>query len=350
MATAARLQARGGSVVLAALALAHLVNDSFTALLTPLLPSLQAAFGVSIAQTTALVAVSSFVSSMLQPLFGALGDGSARRALAAVGPLVCGLGMVWLGYAPAFSIVVLLVAISGVGSAVFHPAAIALVHAGSRPAQRGLFAALFSSAGTAGLAVGPVTATLLGLRGLPFLIPVAVLTSAIVWTATRDNGRAVPVVKRTWRQYAKVFHGPMRTLWAMGVLRSVSTIAWQTMVGFTLVARGQGVHLGPALATFSIASALGGILGGRISDRVGRIPVLRSSIIATIPVFVALVYSTPSNWWFYPLAALAVVMVNANIPVSVVTAQEYAPDNVATASALMMGFTWGTAGVLMLVV
>lgn len=350
MATAARLQARGGSVVLAALALAHLVNDSFTALLTPLLPSLQAAFGVSIAQTTALVAVSSFVSSMLQPLFGALGDGSARRALAAVGPLVCGLGMVWLGYAPAFSIVVLLVAISGVGSAVFHPAAIALVHAGSRPAQRGLFAALFSSAGTAGLAVGPLTATLLGLRGLPFLIPVGVITAAIVWTVAPDVDRTLPVVKRTWRQYASVFHGPMRLLWAMGVLRSVSTIAWQTMVGFTLVARGQEVHLGPALATFSIASALGGIAGGQLSDRVGRIPVLRSSIVATIPIFVALVYSTPSNWWFYPLAALVGVMVNANIPVSVVTAQEYAPDNVATASALMMGFTWGTAGVLVLLV
>ncbi|MBC7788824.1 MAG: hypothetical protein H7Z74_02660 [Anaerolineae bacterium] len=39
---------------------------------------------------------------------------------------------------------------------------------------------------------------------------------------------------------------------------------------------------------------------------------------------------------------------NANLPVAVVAAQEYAPRHVATASALMMGFTWGTAGVLFL--
>lgn len=336
--------------MLAALATAHLVNDSFTALLTPLLPALQERFGVTIAQTAALVAVSSFVSSMLQPLFGAWGDGRARRALAAVGPLVCGLGMVWLGFAPIYGAVVLLVALSGLGSAVFHPAAIAYVHLGAQPAQRGLFAALFSAAGTAGLAVGPLLATLLGLRGLPLLLPVGLAIAAIVWVATPPTDVSVPQVRRSWRDYAGIFHGPMRTLWAMGVLRSVSTIAWQSMLGFMLVGRGLGGHVGPALATFSIASAIGGIVGGRISDRVGRIPVLRSSILVTIPLFIALVYSTPANWWFYPLAALVGALVNANIPVSVVTAQEYAPGHVATASALMMGFTWGTAGVLVLLV
>ena len=39
-------------------------------------------------------------------------------------------------------------------------------------------------------------------------------------------------------------------------------------------------------------------------------------------------------------------MVNASIPVGVVTAQEYAPKHVAVASSIMMGFSWGVAGML----
>ena len=43
-------------------------------------------------------------------------------------------------------------------------------------------------------------------------------------------------------------------------------------------------------------------------------------------------------------------MASTRPPVSIVTAQEYAPHNIATASALMMGFAWGTAGVLYLLI
>lgn len=337
-------------VMLATLSMAHLINDSYSALLTPLLPSLQLRFGVTIAQTTFLVAVSSFVSSMLQPVFGAWADGRMRRPLAALGPLLCGFGMVWIGFSPLFIGVVLLVALSGVGSAVFHPSSIAYVHLASRRERRGLYTALFSAMGTAGLAVGPLSAVAFGLDRLPYLLPAGVAIAALVWYVTPPLDQSVPVVRRTFRDYARVFHGPMRTLWAMGVLRSISTISWLTLVGFALVPAGYGRHVGPALATYNIAAALGGIVGGRVSDRVGRIPVLRSSILVSLPLFVWLVYSTPANWWYYPLTALVGALVAANIPVSVVTAQEYAPNNVATASALMMGFTWGTAGVLVLFV
>lgn len=353
MATAAPLPlliARKGGAVLAALALGHLVNDSYTALLTPLLPGLRDRFALTIAQAAVLVAVSSFTSSMLQPLFGAISDGPRGRSLAAAGPLLCGLGMVWLGYAPLYGVLIVLVALSGFGSAIFHPAAVRYVYFGARREQRGLFAALFSAAGTAGLALGPLLAAVVGLRGLPFLLPLGVITAALTWRVTLPAGDAPPVPRRGWREYAAVFHGPMRSLWAMGVLRSISTISWQTMVGFSLVARGFGGHVGPALATFSLASAAGGIIGGQLSDRVGRTRVIRSSILITIPLFIGLVYSTPAHWWFYPLAAMVGALVNANIPVTVVMAQEYAPDHVATASALMMGFTWGTAGVFVLLV
>jgi FSR family fosmidomycin resistance protein-like MFS transporter len=331
--------------MLSAITLAHFVTDAFTSLLTPLLPALRATYGVSIAQTAVLVAVSSFVGSMLQPAFGMLADHADRRVTAALGPVVCAAGMALLGLAPGFAVVALLVTLGGVGSGLFHPAAIAYVHQGSHARRRGLFAALFAAGGTAGQAIGPLAATALGLARLHWLLPIGLATGVLSWLTT-PRARAAAGTSRRWRDYAAVFRGPMRTLWAASVLRSLGTISYISLLGFVLTSRGQGTHIGPSLATFSLGSAAGGIAGGLLSDRLGRIAVLRSSVLAGIPLFVALVYSAPGSWWYYPLTAVVGIVVNANTPVAIVLAQEYAPDHVATASALMMGFAWGTSGVL----
>lgn len=344
-ATPAARIAAGSTSILVVLTLAHLVNDSYMALLSPLLPQIRDEFGVSIAQTAFLVATASFVGSVLQPLFGLLADHFDRRLLAAIGPALGGIGMTLLATAPTFSLLVLLVAAASIGSAIFHPAAVAYVHQEARPHQRGLFNALFSGGGTAGLAVGPLAATTLGLGRLPWILPVGLLMGAASWIVTPST-RVTSATPRRWQDYAAVFRGPIRPLWAMSVLRSLSTVSYQGLLGFILVAGGYAAHVGPSLATFGIAAAVGGVFGGQLSDRMGRVRVLRSSVLVTIPLFIGLVYSTPDQWWYYPLTALVGALVNANLPVSVVAAQEYAPRHVATASALMMGFAWGTSGVL----
>lgn len=341
--------AAGSLGILVTLTTAHLVNDSYTALLTPLLPVLRSSFGVSIAQTSVLVAVSAFVGSVLQPVFGVLADHSDRRILAAMGPALCGVGMALLGLAPGFMVAVLLVVVGGIGSGIFHPASIAYIHQGASARRRGLFASIFSAGGTAGQAIGPLAATALGMGRLHWALPVGLVSGVACWFVTPSTRTAVQHRPR-WSSYGAVFRGPIRTLWAASVLRSLCTISYMSLLGFTLTARGFAGHIGPSLAVYSLAAAGGGIVGGFASDRLGRITVLRSSILLSIPLFISLVYSTPAAWWYYPLTAVVGAVVNANTPVAIVTAQEYAPNHVATASALMMGFAWGTSGVLFMLV
>lgn len=340
---------RGSTGILVTLTAAHLINDSYTSLLTPLLPVLRASFGVSIGATAVLVAVSAFVGSVLQPAFGVLADHSDRRLLAALGPALCGVGMSLLGVAPGFMVALLLVTVGGVGSGIFHPASIAYVHQGASARRRGLFASLFSAGGTAGQAVGPLVATALGIGRLHWALPVGILSGVASWMVTPST-RPTVRFRPDWGSYGAVFRGPIRTLWAASVLRSLCTISYMSLLGFTLTARGFDGHIGPSLAVYSLAAAGGGVVGGLASDRLGRITVLRSSILLSIPLFILLVYSTPAGWWYYPLTAVVGAVVNANTPVAIVTAQEYAPRHVATASALMMGFAWGTSGVLFMAV
>jgi FSR family fosmidomycin resistance protein-like MFS transporter len=258
-------------------------------------------------------------------------------------------GLSLLGYAPAFGLLVLLVAVAGLGSGFFHPAGAAYVARYSPADKRGLWASLFSAGGTAGMALGPVFAGV-GLDRLPIFAPIGIAVALVTFLVTPREER-VQTNRPTAAAYLAIFRGPMVTLWGMAVLRSLASSGYGAMLPFILAAKGYGYGATAlALGVYSVASAIGGIVGGRISDRRGRTPVLRSSILGTLPLFVLLVYAEPSQPWYYPLAFLVGAFINASIPVGVVTAQEYAPRHVAVASSIMMGFSWGFAGLLVFLV
>ena len=339
---------QGGAVVATAVTLGHFINDAYGAMLTPLGPALQGRFGVSIAAITLLSSIFSLTSSVMQPLLGVIGERLGSRVTAAFGPVFTGLGLTLIGFVPWFGALLLLVALAGFGSGFFHPSGAAYVARSSPPSKRGLWASLFSAGGTAGMALGPVFASA-GLAHLHWYGLIGLGIGIVSYLVTPEY-RPV-AVRRTVRDYLGIFRGPMVTLWAMAVLRSLATIGYNTMLPFILVARGYGLREAAiTLAIFAVASAVGGIVGGRVSDRVGRVPVLRSAILTTLPLFVILIFSDPGQLWFYPLTFLVGAAVNASVPVGIVAAQEYAPGHVAVASSIMMGFSWGVAGLLIFLV
>lgn len=349
-----------GAVIAIAVTSGHFINDAYGAMLTPLAPSIQAKFGISIAAVTLLTSVYSVTSSIFQPLLGILGERIDRRYAAAIGPLITGLGLTFMGYIPWFGALVLLVAIAGFGSGFFHPAGAAYIAHFSPKNRRGLWASLFSAGGTAGLALGPVMAGV-GLTKLPIFAALGAVIALITFLITPSSRQltkttqdSTPLTKRkkiNWSDYTSIFHGPMVQLWGMAVLRSLALSGYTAMLPFILKNRGFGSHeLMYALGVHAIASATGGIIGGRISDKVGRTPVLRAAILTSMPLLGLLIISNPNQLWFYPLTFLVAALANASIPVGVVTAQEYAPKQVAVASSIMMGFSWGFAGMLLFLV
>ncbi len=343
-----KFAAASGTTVVAVVTLSHFINDNFTSLLTPLQPAIVEKFDVTLGDAGTLVAILSFVGSVSQPLFGVLGDRLDRRYLAAAGPVLAGVGMTLMGYAPSFGILALLIILGGIGSAVFHPSGAAYVAANSALEKRGLYASIFSAGGTAGLALGPLTATALGLQGIVWLMPIGLLMGLVSFVMT-PSSRPKESKKIAMRDYLEAFSGNVRLLWIMSVLRSLSTVTYSSLIPFAFAGKESPAVIAWTLAVFSLASAIGGIVGGQISDRIGRVRVLRSSVAALIPTFVLLVFVSPSSIGLIPFLLLAFVVgaiANATIPVAVVAAQEYAPGKTAMTSAIMMGFSWGTAGVI----
>lgn len=324
--------------------LGHLVNDTYSALLNPLGPELQHRYGISIGHVALLGAIFSFTGAFLQPLLGIVGEHLDRRLMMAFGPALTGLGLSLIGEMPNFFILIVLVATAGLGSGFFHPAAAAYVSEFSPQNRRGLWASWFSAGGTLGMSLGPWVSTL-GLSNLTWTLPVGLLLGVLSYflTPSRPNH----VQRRSTKDYIQVFQGPLVTLWGMAVLRSLTSITYGSLLPFTLREK----HFGPhdtawTLGIMALGTTIGGILGGRLSDKKGRTWVLRGSIGLVIPLYVVLIFSSPQNLWFYPLGFLVAAVANASIPVGVVTAQEYQPKQLALASSIMMGFSWGTAGIL----
>lgn len=344
----AQLAARSSAAIAIAMTAGHFINDAYGAMLTPLTPALQGKFGVSIAAVTFLGSIYSLTSSVLQPFLGIVGERIDRRYAAALGPLITGLGLTMMGFMPWFGALILLIALAGFGSGFFHPAGAAYVAQNSPPDKRGLWASIFSAGGTGGMALGPVFAGV-GLTHLPWFALIGAVVAALTFLVTPSGVQKAR--RSSMAEYVGIFRGPLVWLWGMAVLRSLASMGYNAMLPFILLQKGFGkAEIGLTLAVYAIASAFGGILGGRYSDRFGRTPVLRAAILSTIPFFAILIMSSPANWWFYPLTFAVGASVNASIPVGVVTAQEYAPSHVAVASSIMMGFSWGVAGLLVFLV
>jgi FSR family fosmidomycin resistance protein-like MFS transporter len=348
--TVARRTALGGASLAVLLTSAHAVNDAFANVLPAFLPTLQQRFGLGEAALAGFVALISFSSNVLQAFAGALADRWGRRRAAALGLIVGSALMSLLAVVPTVWALFLVLAIGGLGSALFHPAAASMARqAGER---KGLAVGLFGSGGPFGSAVMPVVALWLlrtyGPWAIPLLAPVGLaLGIALLLFAPQqerpDRDRRPKVFD------PRLFAGPVGLLAGAGILRAVAYISFSSAIPLYLVnvrgfAPDAGV-VGWTLAAFQLGSALGLVASGALEWRVGRIRLVVGSMLLGLPLLLATLAAPAGTAGFYLLVAVAGLATNAAVPLLVVSAQDLAPHAVATASGMLMGFTWGTAGV-----
>jgi FSR family fosmidomycin resistance protein-like MFS transporter len=93
---------------------------------------------------------------------------------------------------------------------------------------------------------------------------------------------------------------------------------------------------------FLFFGALGGMLGGYLSDRVGRQQVIAVSLL-TFPLLMAAALATsgPPRWILLAVAGMALL---ASFSVTVVFAQELLPQHLGLASGLTLGLAFGAGG------
>ena len=351
--TASRNAVITGSGLSLLLVLSHSANDAFANILSVLLPTLQARFTLSETVLASFVAVLSISSNVLQPVMGALSDRWGKRRLAGVGLIAGSFLMSLLAVAPSVWVLVLLLAVGGLGSAAFHPAASSMVRSASR--REGLSIGVFTAGGPFGSAVAPIVVLAVianyGTGAVPYLAIPGVLLGLVLLFFTPPQERS-PRHSRPKLFDLDLFMGPIGVLCAVGVLRSLAYVTFLNAMPLWLV-NSQGVAsdsaiIGWTLGVYNAAAALGVVISGALDTKVSRRWLVVGSILLALPLLAVTLYVPTGSALFYVTVALAGLMANAAIPLLIVSAQDLAPHAVATASGMLMGLTWGTAGVLYL--
>jgi len=329
---------------LAAVTAGHFVNDIYPAFLMPLLPLFVAKFGISLTLAGALSAVLSTTSSLVQPLVGHLADTSESRAFVVLGPAITALSMGMIGLATGPPMLVTLLAIGGVGCAMFHPQGAAMAGAIDH-ARRGFLLSAFTTAGEAGYALGPLlvlsVVSTLGLRHTYLTILPGILVALFIYyfaPPARVSCATSQDLKNNGNGRLPV--GPLTMLWLMAALRLCVSSGFTTFLPLYLKEMGLPlVAYGSVASMFLLAGTVGIMVGGPLADRVGAFRLLVIALVAPIPLF--LVFLNTSGLISYVFLAVAAAILSAPMPVITMAAQNLAPGRAGTVSALMMGVAWG---------
>jgi FSR family fosmidomycin resistance protein-like MFS transporter len=332
---------------MAALSAGHLATDFANGSLPALLPFLVQRFSLNYVLAGTLMLSSTVSSSVIQPLFGLWSDRRGALWLLPAGVALAGVGIALAADAPSYWLVALLVVVSGIGVAAYHPegSKFAAFVSGRR---RATGMAWFSIGGNIGYALGPIVATpvvlAFGLRGGLLLAAPCLAVSALLLALSRYLVGFVPTASAHAEGSGHDRRGALILLLGVVAFRSVTWFGLITFVPLWEVSLGHSKSYGNHLLSLMlITGGLGTLVLGPAADRFGRRPVLAASSVATAPlvvVFVAL-GGIPGA------VALGLIgcFVMGTFGVTMVMGQEYLPRRVGMASGLVIGLSIGLGGI-----
>ncbi len=340
--------------IIFAVATGHFLNDLMQSLIPASYPLLKSSLGLTFTQIGLITFVFQGTASILQPLVGLYTDRRPMPYALAAGMASTGVGLVLLAHATTLAMILISVALIGLGSSIFHPEAsrIARLAAGMRP---GFAQSVFQVGGNAGTALGPLAAAWIVLeRGqisIEWFAGVAmagmvVLTFVGRWYVTTGAGRALARKSRARAGNtlgASVVRFGMFILIVLMLSKFLYSVSFSNYYAFYLIERfdlteQQALN---CLFIFLAAVAAGTIIGGPIGDRIGRRRVILWSILGILPLTIAL------PW--LPLipnvivAAVAGMMLASAFPAMVVYAQDLMPQHTGMVAGLLFGLAFGFA-------
>ena len=325
----------------------HLFTDLNQGAMPALLPFFVAEYHLSYREAAGLVFAATIASSVVQPLFGRYADRSRAAWLMPAGVFLAGLGLALTGVVREYWLIALVLSVSGLGVAAFHPEAARSMNAAAGP-RKATGMSVFSMGGTAGFALGPLLVTGLmlafGLRGtvllaMPALGMALVLLSqlrvlpALSFTRPYAVGGAVDA----WR--------PFGVLAAAIIIRSAMFFGFSTFLPlYWLDVLGQTpAAAGSILSLWLGSGVIGSLIGGRLADRYGaqRVGLVTSLLIVPLIILFVLVQQ--------PLVGALLLMVMSILLAApgsglMVLGQGYLPNHVGVASGVTIGLSVSVGG------
>ena len=328
----------------------HIVMDTYSAFLAPILPLLIEKLSLSLTLAGSLLA---FVAlpGLLNPFIGYLADKVSLRYFVIFAPGVTATIFSVVGLAPNYFILAAILFLAGVSSAAFHSPAPAMIgRVSGRRVGRGM--SLFMAGGELGRTVGPLLAVwAVSIWTLDGMYRVVV----IGWAATFIlllRLRAIPArteQRLSLREIAPSLRRLFIPLFIFVFLRLAMLGGLPVFLPTYMVERGASLQIAAAaLSIFELAGVGGALLGGTLSDRLGRKLVIMFG--TGVAAILLIVFVRAEGIWLVPLLLGMGFTVFSTQPVLLAVVQEHFPANRAVANGLFLSIFWvGGAMALILV-
>jgi FSR family fosmidomycin resistance protein-like MFS transporter len=338
------------------LSLGHMVNDSYSNVIPPLLPMLQETLGItSYALMGFIMTVYTITSSVIQPVFGYIADRHGRRWLIAFSMLWIAFFMSLVGVVSylgldgnsAYIVILVMVGLAGFGSSAYHPQASSMVPRISGD-HKGVGMSIFSAGGNLGYAIMPLLAVpvvqLWGLGGTVVLFVPGLIAAVLLqrYAPEAPQSKVKPSIRDLWTDITAVWK-PLSVITGIVCTRAWLFFGLITFLPLYLAAQGEPPETASLhLFIILLFGAIGTLVGGWASDRYGRKFVIAVSLIFTGPLLLlALSTSGILAWALMALAGLALL---ASFSPAVLFAQGLIPRNQGMASGIILGFAIGIGG------
>lgn len=337
------------------LSLAHMLNDLYSNYLPQMLPFLVVLVpGFTATRAAILVSAFTITSSLIQPLFGYFLDRQGKRWLVHVGTLWMAIMLSLTGIVNNYWLLVILAALAGLGTAAFHPQASTMVNVLSGD-RKAVLLSVFVAFGNFGFALGPLLLVPLfqayGLRAsIITVVPGIFVAILLFFFAPRVNvsSGSTPAFIEVW-QSLKSAAQELFAIIGVIAIRSLAYTGMLTMLPLYFKSQNLSNIAASHLVTIMLAAgAIGGVLGGLISDLYGRKLLIVGSLIISTPLFMTFFYTR--GILSIICLALAGAALLSSFSVTVVAAQEAIPDNKALAAGLTMGFAGGIGGLAVIII
>jgi len=319
-------------------------------------PILKSAYRLDFGQIGLITLTAQLTASLLQPLIGLYTDRRPTPYSLAAGMSATLIGLVLLSIAPTYGMILIAVALVGVGSSVFHPESSRVARMASG-GQHGFAQSIFQVGGNAGSALGPLLAAFIvlpaGQRSIAWfsaaaLVGIVVLFRVGNWYKVQRNSFAKA---KALAQDAHAHLSSRKVAIALAILIALmfskffylaslsSYYTFFLMSKFHVSVRTAQIYL----FIFLGAVATGTIVGGPVGDRIGRKYVIWWSILGILPFTILLPYV--SLFWTGLLTVVIGLVLASAFSAIVVYAQDLVPGKVGTVSGLFFGLAFGMGGI-----
>jgi FSR family fosmidomycin resistance protein-like MFS transporter len=323
--------------------------------LTPIAPLIMDKYGLSLSLVGVVAMVATVASALSQPFFGVLFDRFGMSASLYLAPLLTGLFVSGLGVAPSFTMFLVFLCLGSLGSAAFHPkgASVTPTLSGHHP-EVGM--AIFSAGGNLGFAAGPAVIayfiSVWGFRSTPILaVPAALVAGALALLLPSNE-----LKRRSARAARITLRGLLANRRDLAMLLRLVFINFSLTVGVRGLSTFLPVYMarhGSALTSIGILftgmlvlGAIASVFVSTLSRRTGKRILILVSVALGAPLAVA-------GYVFFQFPAGIVLIVAAGTvltfsnPLVILMAQKHSGNSPAMASSLIMGLSWGLAGLAM---